>query len=121
MEFLQGTKQILQRLDLYTRPPVDLKIVKISSRFIEYFAFISMTLTTIPIGAFCYVNRDNFGKASGGVLYFIANSSIKIIYLALLAKRKYVIKGIDHLEQLIQSSKTWIAIVFFTQVFLYLN
>lgn len=105
MEFLEGTKKILRYLDVYTRPPVDLGFAKITSRFIEFFAFISMTLTTIPIGAFCYINRKNFKVASAGVLYFIANSSIKIIYLALLLKRRDVIAAVDHLEQLIQNSK----------------
>lgn len=109
MAFLEGTKQLLRYLDVYTRPPVDLGFAKITSHFIEYFAFVSMTVTTIPIGAFCYVNRDNFQVASAGVLYFIANTSIKIIYLALLAKRKHVIAAIDHLDQLIQNSKTIIA------------
>lgn len=108
MEFLEGTKQILRNLNLYTRPPVDLKFVKISCHFIEYFVLISMTVTTIPIAAFCYFNRDNFQAASAGVLYFIANTSIKIIYLALLAKRKYVIEAVDHLEELIRSSKNFI-------------
>lgn len=106
MEFLEGTKRILRYLDVYTRPPVNIGFTKISSHFIEYFAFISMTATTIPIGAFCYLNRDNFQVASAGVLYFIANSSIKVIYLALLAKRKYVVAAIDDLEELIQKSKT---------------
>lgn len=105
MEFLEGTKRILRYLDVYTRPPVNIGFIKISSHFIEYFAFISMTATTIPIGAFCYLNRDNFQVASAGVLYFIANSSIKVIYLALLAKRKYVVAAIDDLEELIQKSK----------------
>lgn len=109
MAFLEGTKRILRYLDVYTRPPVDLGVAKVPSHFIKYFAFCSMIVTTIPIGVFCYVNRDNFQVASAGVLYFIANSSIKVIYLALLAKRKYVIEAIDHLEQLIQTSKTKIA------------
>lgn len=106
MEFLEGTKQILRYLDVYTRPPVDLRFAKITSHFIEYFAFISMSVTTLPIGAFCYVNRENFQVASSGVLYFIANTSIKVIYLALLTNRKHLIAAIDHLEQLIQNSKT---------------
>lgn len=106
MDFLQGTKQILKFLDLYTRPPVNLGIMTVSRRFIEYFAFMSMMVTTIPIGAFCYMNLDNFQVASVGVLYFIANSSIKIIYLTLLLKRESLIAAIDHLDQLIQRSKT---------------
>lgn len=105
MEFLGGTKQILRFLDVYTRPPVNLGCMQISSHFIEWFAFISMLVTTIPIGAFCFVNRNNFRVASAGVPYFIANSSIKIIYLALLLKRNSVIESIDHLEELIKSRK----------------
>lgn len=107
MEFLTGTKKILRYLDAYTRDPLDLGFTKITSRFIEFFAFISMLVTTIPIGVFCYLNRNSFKIASAGVLYFIANSSIKIIYLALLVKRKSVIEAIDHLQQLIQTSKIW--------------
>lgn len=105
MEFLEGTKKILRSLNIYTRPPLDLYFVKISSRFIEYFAFISMNVTTIPIGAFCFINRHNFKAASEGVLYFIANTSIKIIYLVLLIRRQSVVAAIDHLEQVILDRK----------------
>lgn len=105
MEFLDGTKQILRYLNLYTRPPVSLSFIEVSSRFIEYFAFISMTITTCPIAAFCFVNRNNFKEASAGVLYLIANSSIKIIYLTLLIKQNVIIGAIDHLESFIVKSK----------------
>lgn len=105
MEFLAGTKKILRYLDAYRRGPLDLGFTKITSRFIEFFAFISMLVTTIPIAVFCYLNRNSFKIASAGVLYLIANSSIKIIYLALLVKRKSVIESIDHLQKLIQTSK----------------
>lgn len=105
MEFLDGTKQILRYLNLYTRPPVSMRFIEVSSRFIEYFAFISMTITTCPIAAFCFVNRNNFKVASAGVLYLIANSSIKIIYLTLLVKRNVIVEAIDHLESFIVKSK----------------
>lgn len=105
MEFLGGTKKILRFLNIYTRPQLDLYFVKISSQFIEYFVFISMIVTTIPIGAFCFINRHNFKVASGGVLYFIANTSIKVIYLALLIRRQSVVAAIDHLEQVIINRK----------------
>lgn len=111
MPFLEGTKQILRLLDVYTRPPINLSFTKVSSCFIEYFVFISMIVTTIPIGVFCYANQNNFKVASAGVLYFIANSSIKIIYLALLVKRKRVIEAIDHLENLITKSKICLEIL----------
>lgn len=105
MEFLEGTKKILRYLDVYTRPPIDLGRTKISSRFIEYFVFTSILVTTIPIGAFCCANLHNFKVASAGILYFIANSSIKLIYLALLFKREVAIAAIDHLEQVINDRK----------------
>lgn len=111
MEFLIGTKQILRYLDVYTRPPINLGFTKISCHFIEYFAFISMLVTTIPIGAFCYVHRSDFQTASAGVLYFIANSSIKIIYLAFLLKRTAVINAIDHLSNLMMNSMDFYSLI----------
>lgn len=105
MEFLEGTKRILQYLDVYTRPPVNFGFIKIPSNLIEFFAFVSMTTTTIPLGAYCFVKFVNFRVTLAGWLHFIANSSIKIIYLTLLAKRKIIISSIDHLETLIKNSK----------------
>lgn len=105
MEFLEGTKRILQYLDVYTRPPVNFGFIMIPRNFIEFFPFVSMTTTTILLGAYCFVDLDNFRVVSAGWLHFIANSSIKIIYLTLLARHKTIISSIDHLETLIKNSK----------------
>lgn len=104
MEWLNGTKKILRFLDLYTRSPVDFGFVKIPSHFIKYFVFLSIILTTIPIGAFCYVNQNDFRVASAGVLYLMANTSIKIIYLTLVLRRRIIITAIDNLVCIIKRS-----------------
>lgn len=101
MKVLEGTKLILRYMDLYTRPPVSIAGIKMPSKFIKYFVFFSMIVTTIPIGIFSYVNMDNFKVGSAGILYFMANSSIKLIYCVLIPKRKHIIDSINNLEQLI--------------------
>lgn len=105
MEWLNGTKDILRFLDLYTRPSVNFGFIQIPSRFIKYFVFFSMILTTIPIGVFCYANRNNFRVASAGILYLMANTSIKIIYLTLILRRRIMITAIDDLVRIINESK----------------
>lgn len=106
MKVLEGTKLILRYMDLYTRPPLTIAGIEIPSKFIKYFVFFSMIVTTIPIGIFSYVNIDNFKVASAGILYFMANSSIKLIYFELVPKRKHIIDAINNMEQLIAKRKT---------------
>lgn len=106
MKVLEGTKLIIRYMDLYTRPPVNIAGIEIPSKFIKYFVFFSMIVTTIPIGIYSYVNIDNFKVASAGILYFMANSSIKLIYFELVPKRKHIIDAIDNMEQLITKRKT---------------
>lgn len=108
MKVLEGTKLILRYLDLYTRPSVDIAGLKIPSQFIEYFVSLSIIVTLIPIAVFCYVNVDNFKTSSSGILYFMANSSINIVYLVLLLQRKRIINSIDEMEKLIKSRNTHI-------------
>lgn len=105
MKVLEGTKLILRYMDLYTRPPVTIAGIKIPSKFIKYFVLFSMIVTTIPIGIFFYVNIDNFKVASAGILYFMANSSIKLIYFELVLRRNHIISAINNLEQLIVKRK----------------
>lgn len=105
MKVLEGTKLILRYIDLYTRSPVKIGRIEIPSKFIKHFVFFSIILTTIPIAVFCYVNRNNFKIASAGILYLMANTSIKVIYFTLILKRAHIIDSINHLEQLIKMRK----------------
>lgn len=105
MKVLEGTKLILQYMDLYTRPPVTFCGIDFPSKYIKHFVFFSMILTTIPLAAFCYVNINNFKVASVGILFLMANTSIKVIYLVLTFKREHIIDSINHLEELIKWRK----------------
>lgn len=109
-------------MDLYTRPPVIIAGIEIPSKFIKYFVFFSMIVTTIPIAIFTYMNINNFKVGSAGILYCMANSSIKLIYFELVPKRKHIIDAINNLENLISKRKTneferWFIIINILKVF----
>lgn len=104
MQFLSGTKKILQYLDVYKRPPLKLRFVELPSQCIEFFVIVSMTITSVPIGAFCYVNRNNFSVCSAGWLYLTPILTMKCIYTTLLTNRELMTAAIDHIEGVTKSS-----------------